>query len=451
MEVKTQTTCNYQESLINTIKEVIRYSQGLNSKAPLNVKTILDNWYNNKKRFIDAIEKVGGKDYVYELPNPVTIELSNSEKLNLVDRLIDTTEALIIEWGKLNTVSTEEIGLARGLIYFLNWNRFNFFDNKVEETFDYRDYPTVLAGTKIIKAYKFFITDKPLLEKLQNLASEVIQKNKVEGKLCFSVHPLDYLTISENNFNWRSCHALDGEYRAGNLSYLQDTSTIVCYLKSVNDKNNQSLERLPEHIKWNSKKWRVLLYADPKQHLIFAGKQYPYDAEHLMQTINRTILPQMFDSAYTQWYNNYVREWTSNGEHFYLETRYFQYKGKLLSIFNTVKNEEHELAFNDVLSSTCYTSPYYCYNTNTWSKLTTKSPEIIVGSDVLCPCCGKHSLTSSESMLCINCDIAYGAESNDQVCECIRCGERMHPDDAYYDDYDDGPFCCDCYNLEGDY
>ena len=28
----------------------------------------------------------------------------------------------------------------------------------------------------------------------------------------------DYLSLSENAFNWRSCHALDGEYRAGNLS-----------------------------------------------------------------------------------------------------------------------------------------------------------------------------------------------------------------------------------------
>ena len=42
----------------------------------------------------------------------------------------------------------------------------------------------------------------------------------MEGYLYLSIHPLDYLSISETNHGWRSCHALDGEYRNGNLSYL---------------------------------------------------------------------------------------------------------------------------------------------------------------------------------------------------------------------------------------
>ena len=71
------------------------------------------------------------------------------------------------------------------------------------------------------------------------------------------MHPLDYLSLSENTYNWRSCHSLDGEYRAGNLSYMMDKSTVICYLKSNDD---VILSNFGPEVKWNSKKWRVLLY-----------------------------------------------------------------------------------------------------------------------------------------------------------------------------------------------
>ena len=47
----------------------------------------------------------------------------------------------------------------------------------------------------------------------------ILQDVKVSGDLVLSVHPLDYLSISDNNHNWYSCHSLDGEYGAGNLGY----------------------------------------------------------------------------------------------------------------------------------------------------------------------------------------------------------------------------------------
>lgn len=84
----------------------------------------------------------------------------------------------------------------------------------------------------------------------------LIQEDKVTGILCLSIHPLDYLSLSENTYNWRSCHALDGEYRAGNLSYMMDNTTVVCYLKGEDE---AELPHFPAEVKWNSKKWRMLL------------------------------------------------------------------------------------------------------------------------------------------------------------------------------------------------
>jgi hypothetical protein len=58
-----------------------------------------------------------------------------------------------------------------------------------------------------------------------------LQQNKITGRLCFSVHPLDFLSMSENNCGWRSCQALDGDFRAAALAYMIDSSTVVAYIE----------------------------------------------------------------------------------------------------------------------------------------------------------------------------------------------------------------------------
>ena len=124
-------------------------------------------------------------------------------------------------------------------------------------------------GMKIVKSFKYFEKDEDTLADIQSAASMIIQEDKIEGKLCMSVHPLDFLSLSENTYNWRSCHALDGDYRAGNLSYMVDSSTVICYLKSDRD---ERLPNFPPEVKWNSKKWRVLLFFSNDWDMIFAGR-----------------------------------------------------------------------------------------------------------------------------------------------------------------------------------
>ena len=88
----------------------------------------------------------------------------------------------------------------------------SFYDNIVTDS----DYSPAPKGMKLVRAFKYFEKNKIVLEEIQNLASRYLQEDKVKGTLCFSVHPLDFLSLSENTYNWRSCHSLDGEYRAGN-------------------------------------------------------------------------------------------------------------------------------------------------------------------------------------------------------------------------------------------
>ena len=448
-------TC-YPPTLTKQVGEIIKHSQNWHMNTVVRPEPLLDSWYSNKKWFIDAIEKAGGTDYIYEMPGIVKVELTDDIKRNYLDNFIQDTNSLISAYRNITSLDDDERTCLIFFDYFLKELTVNsFFENKMLFNWrsdEYRNYwgcsPTfehfvIPQGMKVIKAFKFFIKDKKLLEIIQNKASIAIQNNSLSGRLCFSVNPIDYLTISENNHNWRSCHALDGEYRSGNLSYISDNCTVVCYLKGDKDDNNCALERVP--FKWNSKKWRVLLYIDPKQHLVFAGKQYPFSSDELLNKV-KWFVGKFTGNEYSPWYNDYLQELKSEttNETFYFDSKYLHYKGKLLSLQKVVV-DKNDLFYNDVLTSTVYTRPFYCYNTNTWSRHNTKDPIIEVGNDVKCLCCGKTNITSSESMLCEHCDVRWGNEFNNQVTECECCGCRILSSETYYDDYDNGPFCYECY------
>ena len=222
------------EEIKKQFKEVIRYSQGIEDPK---VDDLFADWYKGKEAFIEAM---GG--LIYEFPETVSFELDAKAKSGKIDEFIGTCE-----WQFNNDKLAD----------FIKTMSDGFYNNMTTSVYELDNGTKLPKGMKLVKAFKYFESDKNALHELQSRASQIIQSDKVSGKLCISVHPLDYLSSSENVHNWRSCHSLDGDYRAGNLSYMADNHTIICYLKSEDDTN---LPNFPANIKWNSKKWRVLLH-----------------------------------------------------------------------------------------------------------------------------------------------------------------------------------------------
>jgi hypothetical protein len=89
------------------------------------------------------------------------------------------------------------------LACFIDENKDGFFSNVVVESFTAPGGGKIPKGMKLVKAFKYFEDDRITLEEIQNRASMIIQEDKVEGHLCFSVHPLHFLSTSENTYNWR--------------------------------------------------------------------------------------------------------------------------------------------------------------------------------------------------------------------------------------------------------
>ena len=413
------------DELKRQFKEVIQYSQGIPDPQ---IDSLFRIWEHSKARFI---ERFGG--LIYEWPGVVEFTLDPVEKKRRTQDFIDCVS---------NTFNNEE------LAEFLDLNLDSFFENKVSNSGDKK----IPEGMKLIKAFKFFESNKQALRDMQDIASQMIQENKIKGTLCFSVHPLDFLSSSENTYNWRSCHALDGEYRAGNLSYMVDETTFMVYLKNADD---TYLPAFPTSVKWNSKKWRMLIHASTNDCIMFAGRQYPFSSKSgidLVLNVYNNIGQFSSWHKYTEWRADYVDSYVpfdSKDELFNercLETKYVVYKDRLYALDDIVKPGHNSLNYNDVLYSTCYQRPYYACLNGWQSPNWIRTNPIVIGEEVPCLHCGEELIHNTETMRCDDCELKFGYEDNDNYGHCECCGCRIHYDDAYYvgDDY----VCDHCFNNE---
>lgn len=115
--------------------------------------------------------------------------------------------------------------------------------------------------------------------------SMVMNDAKLEGTLCISIHPLDFMTMSDNNNDWSSCMKWRqrGAYRVGTIEMMNSPYVVCAYLKS----DTKELTVPDTDFIWNSKKWRELFIVNDD--LIMEIKSYPYANENLTKEAHQMI------------------------------------------------------------------------------------------------------------------------------------------------------------------
>ena len=405
------------------VYKVIQYSQGI--KVP-RIQDLIENWRENKSWFINKLFK---EKIIYQVPEKLTFELDENSKKDKYEAFKDYVYELCTDFD-----------LDK---YLCSINYDEFFKNALAKDRDLPNGKKVKKGMKFLRTLRFLIEDDKLLEDIQNHASEIIQENKIEGYLCFSVHPLDFLSSSENTLNWRSCHSLDGEYRAGNLSYIQDSSTIIAYVCTGKD---EKLPHFPEEVPWNNKKWRCLMFFNEQHNLIFAGRQYPFSAQSILDRANKELQKLLPSGKWTPWCNDYIEKYEHPGSldiTIFTEANYMPIRGKIYEKNNLVKDAGMSKHFNDVLHSCCYTHPYYMYNSIYYAGAV---PQMTVGSAVKCLRCGEKLIDGSDSMMCHECECKYGHSDSDDYRTCDCCSQRTWYDDGEW--VDDDFLCPNCIETE---
>lgn len=438
------------------VKDVIEYSQGIHDAK---TDVLVDRWYEAKKDFIDAF----GGELIYSTKDQVTIHLAEKEREKKIREFCNQTENTFPNYSDL--------------INFVRRNKRDFFDNILSTPYDEDGYH-IPAGIKMSKAFRKFVSDRDDLYFIQTAASRIIQEDQITGYLCLSVHPLDYLSSSETNYNWRSCHSLDGEYRNGNLSYMVDSSTIVCYICG---KEDEHLPRFPYSVPWNSKKWRMLLFVSEDWNALFAGRHYPFFSKTAMEEVRSRWIFKAgskklrcdwwgYRMDWSQWHDDYLdnhtyKEW-DDIDNMYLNEKYIPMRGNLYPIRSLIKDGSH-LHFNDLLQSSVYT-PYYC-----WRKEDPNPIHFTIGGKVNCLSCGEVELKSDDELMvcpmCVadtdaiicNCcgavmrpgEAIWVESEQDYICQnclenyfitCDRCGEVVHIDTAHFDEEREAYFCDGC-------
>lgn len=449
MELKT-----ILPTLKQQINEIIVHSQELEiDPSQMQSESLVREWWTAKKDYVKMFAKNGQDSLIYEFPEEISFPLDEKTRISKVNGFIDHIQDLLWEKDYPTTIIED-------FIRFLRANINTFHENKVSNGWTTSKGDVVRVDTKLLKAFKFFLSGNTLID-VQQMASVLIQESKISGRFCVSVHPLDYLSSSENTYNWRSCHSLDGDYRSGNMAYMVDRCTLVCYLKGAEER---ILPRFPESVPWNSKKWRMLLFISPDEKVIYAGRQYPFESQNFLNFVQEHVIPlivprkDMWDKGFSDWIQyspQQIVEPSSTdslstpeyySKYHYLRDHYLYINGNLIPRRKLI-HSANLLFYNDLLSSTKY-FPSYC-----WAYEDTQyyEPTVMeVGDDPICPCCGINRIDSSEEMICSSCDEKYGVQENEVFTFCEGCGRRILRDDAFWDDNNEAYYCRMCYN-EYDY
>lgn len=418
------------------VKDVISYSQGL-SPHEISCREIISQWWENKSWLYGELNN----NLIWESPEPVSIHMTDEIKDTLVKNFIEITEDFL--YGELVGEPSDEDYRSEieDWIVWIRANQRGFFNNSVVDPLP--GEREMKQGMKLIKAFKFFNFPEDVIRKLQDMASQIIQQNKIEGILCFSIHPLDFLSLSDNESKWRSCHALDGEYRAGNLSYMIDPSTVVCYLKSTHD---VQLERFPKGLLWNNKKWRVLFHIHREKHIAYVNRQYPFNSEQLIFEAQSTpIMIRMgFDESRLYFQTHGFRE--VNGH--FLNQNYFSIHGYVVNPKEMCGGDEQSLQYNDFVSSPHYRPQYIlsCHYDGRWpssKEVVEQEFKVEIGKRVPCLCgCGNY-LDDSCKMICDNC------QEDSKIGYCSICWDEIYNVEEYAQDEDGRLYCESCARNRG--
>lgn len=228
---------------------------------------------------------------------------------------------------------------------------------------------------------------------------------QVKRKALLSVHPCDFLEMSNEDNSWSSCHCIrEGEYHAGTLSYLNDAVSMVFY--TVDDDITEDFFKAPKRTR------QVFCYGDG---ILLQSRLYPHTDDEEARDIYRDIVQRTIShcldipNLWTLKRHNHVDGYCSTHQDalHYTDYSYGSYKPTVSLL--------HDIHID-------------------------YGKTILIGNTAYCLDCS-CAIGSNDSLYCDSCgdDVDYIS------CEC--CGEQIErdSDEDYY--VANGHYCRDCVSF----
>lgn len=275
-----------------------------------------------------------------------------------------------------------------------------FTVNKYCFKFDNREM-TIEPGQKIIKTIQkvlnFYGYDMSngLFEEFRNKVSNITTSSNIKSNLVLSIHPIDYMTMSDNNCGWSSCMSWknNGMYSDGIIEMMNSNMIIVAYLESDNPfvVNNHIIP---------NKSWRTLLYVH--KNILVAGKSYPYHNSEL----DKKVLEELYKlvNKNLKWDYKY-KEQEYKDLYSYLPNEEDQINNLWVSKKQIVIVTGHAM-YNDLLEDK--DSVYFCYR-----NIPKKGMVLNASGKNTCLVCGLQHYGTTSEKICNSCKENY---------RCCNCG-----------------------------
>ena len=256
-----------------------------------------------------------------------------------------------------------------------------------------------------------------------------LNQKRMDGEICLSIHPMDYITMSDNDNDWKSCMRWTGsyrddhgDYRSGSVQCLNSPFIVVAYLH-----NKSHTFDVTDNYSWNSKQWRELFIV--QEGVINEIKGYPFQDENLTQTVLMWLKELASKNLGWEYDNEEVNVGKAIHKGVYLTYDSGEWMYKDIGSLG-----KHSGRVNlDVLLS----DKYHCieYRGNREKFIT-----IPYGGEATCMCCGNHlELTKGLNVFCAVCD---------DLKICPYCGEPIADNDSYYVNEFEDPICYECYSNQ---
>ena len=416
------------EALTAQDKEYItEYSEkwgGINSpiklKAPLDY--ILREWNKSKQTLFNIF----GEKLMLE--KEIQVEDGDNKEIREINNYLNSTNP-----GTDFINSVRKLFTFNGTYFEDTYATYNLtqanqlFTNRVAKEFSYRNKDgkivKVPEGAKVMRVLQKIAKefDLPDFEIFRNHISRITEIRKSKIKFTLSIHPLDYMTMSDNANGWESCMNWTqgpGSYRAGTIEMMNSPVVVVAYITT------KPYYPANTSIEWTSKSWRELIIVHPNT--ICSVKSYPY------YNIS-------FDKALVNWLADLVEEKT--------EWRYNRKKPQesLESCSDIKAWQDKEDKDNYFLLHFGTNEMYNDFgNTDNYGIFSINPPDnkyhtstINYSGLMTCMCCGENGYWSddTEAVICEDCEPST---------YCYCCGERVNANDAI--EVDGEWVCEDCYN-----
>lgn len=279
-------------------------------------------------------------------------------------------------------------------------------------------FPIARAKNPDIFDDEFFSTLQENIEQCRLQHSRILNTVTMKGDLCLSIHPLDYITASDNNYGWDSCmawmsgdnHNL-GEYRLGTVEMMNSPIVVVAYLEG-----KTPFYPVRDSRTWSNKKWREFFIVD--RNIISSIRGYPYAAIDLEQIIIKKLAAMAESIGYPK-YQEEVQSSTNVtiGEH------------KVCFVTDNM--------YNDAM---VWEKQAICSSDPIFETFDMDNDEYVINySGVpLCINCGRPFQRLSDEADKVNCEECEGGT------RCAECHALICEDDGDYFDIGTSTYCHSC-------